>query len=225
MTSRFESSPLYWHGGPFEPDIDAQYPLQSAAAARNILREFLDECHRYYFAFWNGIFGLSVLRTRYEQVFDPAHRDNRFSAGSGPPGTAQSPGRSVTAAMTQGDFLDAMQQGGEFEVQHCKALLVLIYHLWDEQYRPAIAQAIGVCYKQVISDLMGDLRLVRNLIIHDNSIVPDGFSNRLKFLPAIWDVNSGDLNVTSPMLGSFMEQLNAIRLNILESCPDRDCNH
>ena len=56
-----------------------------------------------------------------------------------------------------------------------KSLVVVIYHLWNEYYRPRIAKAVSAEPNQVECALLGDIRRVRNLIIHKNSEVPNGF--------------------------------------------------
>ena len=118
--------------------------------------------------------------------------------------------------MKIGDFLKGLEEGGEFESQHARAFVVLIYHLWDEKCRPAIGKLLSVDpKKQVRCDLMGDLRLVRNLIIHNDSVVPQGFANRLTMLQEIWNLQPGELKLTEKMIHSLMEQINAIRVNII----------
>ena len=215
----------YWAGGSFTPDIrpEADLSVERVAVARNSLADFVAECHRYYFGFSQGILGLHQQRARYEQIIRPEHRQNRISTGAQFPNAQQSPGQSTAASMTQGEFLDALQEGGAFEILQCKALIVLMYHLWDEEYRPTIADLLAVCPKQIQSDLMGDIRSVRILVIHKKSIVPEGFSKDLKFLEPTWDIAPGELKITYKMINAFMEQLNALRLTVAERCPDENC--
>ncbi len=44
--------------------------------------------------------------------------------------------------------------------------LVAIYQYWEDRYRGAIASALGFEKKDVYSDVMGDIRLLRKSIIH-----------------------------------------------------------
>ena len=144
--------------------------------------------------------------------------DNMFSVGTAFPDSKQSPGSSTIATIKIGDFLKGLEEGGEFENQHAKAFLVLIYHLWDEKYRPAIGSLLSVDpTKQVLCDLMGDVRRVRHLIIHNDSVVPQGFMHRLTMLQEIWNLQPGELKLTEKMIQSLMEQINAIRVNIAAS--------
>ena len=139
MTVERTSGAKIWHGGPFNPEIHPliDLPPEKVSQARSMLQEFISDSHRYYIGYSIAIMGFKAQRERYEGIMDPAHRDNTFSVGSQFPNAHQSPGGSTTAAMTQGQLLDGLQDGGAFEVQQCKALIVLIYHLWDELYRPS----------------------------------------------------------------------------------------
>ena len=106
-----------------------------------------------------------------------------------------------------------MAEGGDFEDRRNKALLVMLYHRWDEFYRYRIGEAFGVGKNDVRCVLMGDLRCVRNLIVHDNAVVPRGFS--CWFLEQIWvPFAAGELTITNGMIHSLMEQLNAIQVEI-----------
>ena len=98
-----------------------------------------------------------------------------------------------------------MAEGGEFEARRNKALLVMLYHRWEEFYRHRIGQAFGVRKNDVHCVLMGDVRRVRNLIVHDNAVVSGEFS--CAFLEQIWGpFVPGELRMTDPMIHSLMER-------------------
>ena len=43
---------------------------------------------------------------------------------------------------------------------------VMVYALWEHQYRPALATALGIAIDDVKVDALGDLRHMRNDIVH-----------------------------------------------------------
>ena len=135
--------------------------------------------------------------------------------GSGFPDAPQTPGRSTIAQMKIREYLQSLKPGGLFENYQAKAVVVAIYQLWDEQYRPSIADALNVAQQQVECDLMGDIRLVRHVIVHNKSIVPYGFNDQIGFLPQIWNLDPGELLITKEMINSLFEQLNATQLRIV----------
>ena len=53
------------------------------------------------------------------------------------------------AQMTQGELLASLEDGGLFENHAAKFLVPVICHLWDEYYRPIIAQAVSAKSNQL----------------------------------------------------------------------------
>jgi len=216
------SSNLYWDGDDFRVSIVFGHGAWSHNQQENaikILDEFRTVCQRYYFAHCYTTTGLQFAYERFKNLLDPDEMDIQVGIGSGPPDAPQKRGRSTIGHMRQGELLDALQAGGEFRNIHAKAFIVFVYHLWDDAYRDAIADTLSIKKNMIECTLMGDLRLVRNLIIHKGSVVPAGFSSNLEFLPAIWNLLPGNLTISSTMIQSLMEQLNAIRLTITPSEP------
>ena len=220
-----EQSALYWNGGSFTMVIEDHRacPQEHGSEATELLEEFRSTCHKYYFAFGHATLGYKAQHERYGQFIEPANYENRISTGSSFPNAKQSPGRSTIAQMTQGELLKGLEDGGLFEDHVAKSLVVVIYHLWNEYYRPRIAKAVSAEPNQVVCELLGDIRRVRNLIIHESSVVPGSFANSLTFLPQIWNFESTELRITSGMVHSLMEQLNALRLTITDPRASANC--
>ncbi|HEY8876494.1 MAG TPA: hypothetical protein VIN03_02950 [Roseateles sp.] len=140
--------------------------------------------------------------------FDPAqYPDQRLFIGNSPPdkGPAQAvmpAAKAVQAAKRDGDFQDILG----------KSLITLIYAEWDEYYRHRIAAEFAVTAKDVASDLMGDLRLVRNWVIHNKSVVQSNAKN-LKVLP--WSIQVDDrLHITADMFRQLADCFNGMRVQI-----------
>ena len=113
-------------------------------AAQDVLTEFKSKVSRLYFAFGELGMGREMLRNHYENSLDPAYRDvpiaMAYQTNEDPNNIQLEP----IAEMKQGDMIDALQRGGEFENLNTNALIVFIYHLWDENYRAKIAHALGL---------------------------------------------------------------------------------
>ena len=216
MTTSKQSN-LYWTGGTFRVSIS--HPLDGSSDVANdaiaIIEEFRTMCQRQYIAFNGMLNGRQLAYERYRTLFDPANLDKTLWVGSGDPNeNAQIPGSSVLAWINQGEFLEGLRTGGAFEQQHAKALVVFIYHLWDENYRKQLSQRLSIHLNQVQCTLMGDLRHIRNVIIHEDAVIPQDFSDKLELLPQIWSLEPGELRITEQMVHSLMEQINAIRIQI-----------
>jgi len=91
-------------------------------------------------------------------------------------------------------------------------LIVRIYSDWDEKFRAAIGLEYGVGAKAVSCDLMGDVRHVRNWIIHKKSVVPP-CAKPLKILP--WELAPRDaLVLTKDRFEQLMIELNRMVVGI-----------
>lgn len=140
----------------------------------------------------------------HDRCYDLTGREWLVSAGRASTGTA---------TMNQGQFLDSLAKGGEFEDLQNKAFVVMLYHRWDEWYRHRIATALGLEKEKVRSSLMGEVRHLRNVLVHDNGMVPENFSAPL--LSRAWGgVLPGFLFITDQMVTDLMEQLNAILVEV-----------
>ena len=211
---------LYWNGGPFQPRIDFSNHMfgeniEDVIAAFNTVQEFVSATHKNYIAFFTAMHGMQLFLQQYGNIFVPEHANNTFFIGSGPPDTPQSPGVSTIGQIPQGDLMDSLASGGTFEDYHAKAFLVTIYHLWDEYFRPRLANELSVKSNQVICALMGDLRQVRNWIIHEQSMVPADYSAKLPFINQVWPIEPGHFLITSKMINSLMEQANSLRVVVV----------
>ena len=48
--------------------------------------------------------------------------------------------------------------------------IIVIYQYWEDQFRPELARLLGRNISDITSDIMGDIRYLRNSIIHHASI-------------------------------------------------------
>lgn len=217
MTTPDSDSVLYWHGGLFRVSIDFRQIAVSREVERDaisVLDEFRSLCQRHYFAYIYTLFGLQIEHEKYKEIYDPVYKDNIIGIGSSFPDAEQRPGKSVIGEMRQGELLECLQAGGEFENLIARAFIVFVYQSWDEVFRQRIANTLSITKTNIMCDLMGDLRHIRHIIVHKASIIPEGFSNSLTLLPEIWRLPPGNLNISQEMMHSLMEQLNALHLTI-----------
>ena len=187
-------------------------------AAQDILTEFKSKVSRLYFAFGELGMGREMLRNHYENSLDPAYRDvpiaMAYQTNEDPNNIQLEP----IAEMKQGDMIDALQRGGEFENLNTNALIVFIYHLWDENYRAKIAHALGLDQaNRLESDLFGDVRLIRRAIIHNNSELTQSAHNNLKVLGSLDEITPGELNLTNATPQRIVLELNSLQLRATPS--------
>ena len=209
---------LYWTGGPFQ--VSLQHPTtaspESVRDALASLEEFRVACQRQYIAFDRTVNGRDRAYELWKNLV--ALRENLIGVGTAPPGipaTDQRPGHSCIAQLRQGELLDGLAPGGWFGAEHAKAFIVTIFSVWEGRHRQEVANAMSVQKNQVRCTLMNEIRHVRNCIVHRKAVVSNGVVAKLVLLSQVWRITPGELRITEEMLHGLMEQINALRVEVV----------
>lgn len=80
------------------------------------------------------------------------------------------------------EYIAANAVGGSNEQHHARAAITFLYAYWDEEVRPELARALGVATNKIVSDIFGDLRLVRHAVLHKKGILTDAAYQKLKLI-------------------------------------------
>lgn len=143
------------------------------------VREFIDFINAQVGAYMDALAGFSGHHTRVERQI---HRVNR------PERVRQNPDRVSTVVWASyedpsqpeiihnriiraDEYLAANAPGGSNENRHAKAILVFLYTFWELEVRPRLAAAKSAEASDVKADIMGDIRLLRNSILHRKSVL------------------------------------------------------
>jgi hypothetical protein len=87
------------------------------------------------------------------------------------------------------EYLEANRPGGKNEQQHSRSILIFLFTYWEDEIRPRLAQANGVDPNEIQSDIMGDLRVLRNVILHAKSVIrPEKYAS-LRLLGDMFEVD------------------------------------
>src|SRR5579863_49806 len=84
------------------------------------------------------------------------------------------------------NYIAANSSGGTNEQQHSHAILVFLVAYWEVSIRPRLAQARGVETNEIRSNVMGDLTIVRNAILHSKAIIKSKEYKRIRSLSEIF---------------------------------------
>jgi hypothetical protein len=87
------------------------------------------------------------------------------------------------------EYLEANRPGGQNEQQHSRSILIFLFTYWEDEIRPRLARAKGVELNKIQSDIMGDLRTLRNVILHSKSVIRPDKHASLKLLGHMFEVN------------------------------------
>lgn len=87
------------------------------------------------------------------------------------------------------EYLEANRPGGRNEQQHSRSILIFLFTYWEDEIRPQLARAKGVELNEIQSDIMGDLRTLRNVILHSKSVIRPDKHASLKLLGDMFEVD------------------------------------
>lgn len=153
-----------------------------------VLREYIDFVNGQVGVYMDALAGFEGHYTRVErQVF----RENRpQSTGIDEKGMPEivwasyedptKPDIIHNRIMRTVDYLEANSKGGPNEGQYCQAILVFLFTFWEEEIRPRLAALRNVNVREIKSDIMGDLRVLRNTILHSKGILGTENFKKLK---------------------------------------------
>ena len=91
-----------------------------------------------------------------------------FYYGNGDPNDPKS---RVLHRTTQGAYRVRNAKGGANHVRASQLLLVLLYEYWESEHRSKVAMALGVDRDALKVPFIGDLRLLRQDVIHHQGVV------------------------------------------------------
>jgi len=87
------------------------------------------------------------------------------------------------------DYLAVNAPGGSNEQQHARAIVVFLFTYWEDEIRQRLAKAKGVPVNEVRCDAMGDLRVLRNVILHSKSVMRADKHAELKQLGSLFTID------------------------------------
>lgn len=88
------------------------------------------------------------------------------------------------------DYLAANAPSGSNEEQHARAILVFLFTYWEDEIRGRLAAARGVIPSAVRVDALGDLRILRNVILHGKGIIRADDQAKLKKVRPLFQIDA-----------------------------------
>ncbi len=163
----------------------------------NIIREYIDFVNRQVGVYMDALAGFAGHHTRVERqvhrVNKPvsSHVDNKgqrvvvWASYEDPTQQDVIHNRIIRAD----DYIAANSEGGSNEQQHSQAVLVFLFTYWEDEIRPRLAVLKKVKPEEICSDIMGDLRILRNVILHAKGILRAEKHKELKKLSDMFTID------------------------------------
>ena len=136
--------------------------------------------------------------------------DKPFCFGKGHPGD---PGWVELVCTTQGELKQDILPDGRAQSHVGQMCLVKIYEIWDGHYRKRIAEIVGVKTNRILSDLMGDLRLLRHDIVHHKGIATES-PGKCKILQ--WFNNGEEILLTGERYDQLLLEIRKMQITVSE---------
>jgi hypothetical protein len=159
-------------------------------AIERVLREFIDTINHQVGVYMDALAGFEGHYTRVErQVFRGNKPGGTRVNEKGIPEVVwvsyedpSKPDIVHNRIIRTNDYLQANAKGGSNEQQHSRAILVFLFTYWEDEIRPKLAAIRNVEVDDIKSDIMGDLRALRNAILHARGVLGYDDWKRLKKL-------------------------------------------
>jgi len=90
-----------------------------------------------------------------------------FTYGKGDP---SDPASVALHSVTQGDLKKRNLLAGSNHEILASSVISLLYSIWNDEFRPEIAKVLTIRLNELSSDIFGDIRLIRNSIIHHDGV-------------------------------------------------------
>ena len=182
---------------------------EASAEIQNTMQRFSSDCQMMFVWFAAILGSQNAMRDHLRHV---AAHDEPFTIN-----TYRPDGRvdAVLARVPVDSVIKAFTEAGDFERLYAKAFVVFTYQIWEEVARREIAAALNLENPNHIkSDLMGDLRYLRNWLVHRSESAESDFFGKAKMLPEALSMQRGDPSLTANGVATLMRHVNHMQVDV-----------
>lgn len=131
-----------------------------------VLRDYVHLLDRIFGMYLDACMGFELLGERMTEMVQPDQYDKRVSFGEFD--DPNEPNSKYMHATTFRKFFFRNKRDSENQLLLSQSSIVFVYSIWDSLFRPRFCAALGKQQADVPCDVMGDLRLYRHAIVHNN---------------------------------------------------------
>lgn len=204
---------LYWDWAGVAPEV-ALTGVPDPSKGERLLVGFRALCHEHFVAWSEANMGLSAQRERLPNMM-PQGVGGTIGFVSRASDSAPPPLSHSIPQMDMEQYRAALEPDGDFVQYQNRALIVFIYQTWEDGVRPQISKLYGVESDRVRCHLMGDLRHVRNDIIHRKGRIST--DRDLPLLSQFWRVESDEWRFLGEDMRHLIDQISSLRVFVSEA--------
>jgi len=143
-----------------------------------MIEEFIGRLDQIHAVFIDTNTAYILLLQKAQELFPTD--EGTVSFGDGPPEHSQT---KIRQTVTIENFKSRLNLSGQNMQIITSLCIVAIYQLWEDEYREKIANAIGLLKKEDLKlDIMGDIRRLRQAVIHHGNKRTEEFSRFKKLI-------------------------------------------
>jgi len=169
------------------------------------LLEFKRVTHFFYTAYVVSNMGMANLAKEISTM-DGFNPEGLFVIGAKDEVTDE---RMSWAQMGNDDAIAGMVKDGAFSQIIAHGAISWLYALWSEQYRSKIATEIGIKTNNLMCDVMGEIRIIRNLIHHNSAYADSQSIEKLRIFN--W-IKEGELAFDSEAMKKVQQSINLMQV-------------
>ncbi len=164
-------------------------------SADNIIREYIDFVNQQVGVYMDAIAGFAGHYARVESQVCRVMRKDRSKKNDEQPvvwASYEDPSKPDiihNRIIRSSDYLSSNSVDGSNARQHSQAVLVFLFTYWEDEIRPRLAKSMSIAANEIKSDIMGDLRIIRNVILHSKGIIRSDKYKSLKLLGDMFSVD------------------------------------
>jgi hypothetical protein len=197
--------------------------MTKALAEVAVLRGFIDFINRQVGVYCDCLSGFDGNKARVERQVARVTRPASRRIENGQPvivwASVEDPTRPDVIhhrIIRADEFITANSEAGFNEQQVCWSIIVFLYAYWDEEVRPQIARIRGIQENEVRIDAFGDLRILRQSIVHHGGVLAATEHAKLKVLNGTCKAGAPISPTHDQMHKIFVVVKNAVGALILE---------
>jgi hypothetical protein len=160
-----------------------------------IIREYIDFVNQQVGVYMDAIAGFAGHYARVERQVCRVMRKSKLKNSDEQPvvwASYEDPSKPDiihNRIIRSNEYLSSNSVDGSNTQQHSQAILVFLFTYWDYEIRPRLAKSMNIAVNGIESDIMGDLRIIRNVILHSKGIIRHDKHKGLKLLGDMFAVD------------------------------------
>lgn len=170
---------------------------EKALAELDVLRGFIDFINRQVGVYSDCLSGFQGNKVRVERQVARVQRPTSKRIENGIPVVvytsvedASSPDVIHHRIIRADEFITVNSEAAFNEQQICWSIITFVFAYWEEAIRSQIAKIRGQSADDIKLDELGDLRILRNSIIHNGGVLTAADHTRLIMLASLFNPNS-----------------------------------